>query len=154
MSAQMRLSAPRLRPMRLEDVPTVLAVETAGYEFPWSEGIFEDCLRVGYNCWLFERSERLCGYGIMVVALDEAHILNLCVHPELHNQGIGRAIMEFLIDLAKEHHAEQMFLEVRPSNLAAQHLYHSLGFTQVGRRRAYYPAPEGREDALVLVRKL
>ncbi len=148
-----------LRPMRLADLPAVVQLETAGHLFPWTETIFGDCLRVGYNCWLALQTtppepEAIVGYGVMSVALDEAHILNLCVHPQQRNQGIGTRLMQFFLHLAHEHHAQRMFLEVRVSNPGAQHIYRKLGFTQVGVRKNYYPTLEGREDALVFTKNL
>lgn len=140
--------------MRLADLPLVAQLEAVGHLFPWTETIFSDCLRVGYNCWLAMQEtadgEQIVGYGVMSIALDEAHILNLCVHPQQRNQGIGTHLMQFLMQLARSHRATQMFLEVRESNPSAQHIYRKLGFIQVGLRKHYYPTLAGREDALVL----
>jgi ribosomal-protein-alanine N-acetyltransferase len=136
------------------DVPMVGAIERAGYEFPWSEGIFRDCLRVGYVCRVIALSGDMAGYGIMSVGAGEAHVLNVCVREEYRCRGLGRKIMLYLLDRARTAGMYEAFLEVRPSNTSAARLYRSLGFEQVGVRRGYYQATVGREDAQVLRRLL
>lgn len=140
----------QLRPMAEEDLARVSAVERESYSFPWSEGIFRDCLRVGYVCRVVEIGFDLVGYGVMSTGAGEAHILNLCVRETMRGRGIGRTLLRQLLDLAAEAGVEEAFLEVRPSNLAAIRLYQSLGFVQVGVRKGYYQAAGGREDATVL----
>jgi ribosomal-protein-alanine N-acetyltransferase len=133
-----------------DDIPGVLDVESRSYEFPWSSGIFSDCLRVGYCCWVVETGNGISGHGIMSVAVEESHILNVCVAPEQRRRGLARALMRHLLTTAARHGARIAYLEVRPSNGAAIRLYSELGFRHVGTRRAYYPAQDGREDAYVL----
>lgn len=145
---------PQIRPMRETDVETVIDIEHSAYDFPWTPGIFHDCLRVGYSCWIMGQHNPIDSYGIMTVGAGECHILNVCVRPELHNCGLGRYMMEHLLGLAGEYRADTAFLEVRPSNRAAIHLYETMGFNQVGVRRGYYPAEHGREDALILAKTL
>ncbi|HQX78343.1 MAG TPA: ribosomal protein S18-alanine N-acetyltransferase [Steroidobacteraceae bacterium] len=140
----------QLRPMTEEDLARVSAVERESYAFPWSEGIFRDCLRVGYVCRVVEIGFDLVGYAVMSTGAGEAHILNLCVRETMRGRGIGRTLLRQLLDLAAEAGVEDAFLEVRPSNLAAIRLYQSLGFVQVGVRKSYYQAAGGREDATVL----
>lgn len=153
MSANVRPDAlPALRPMREHDLARVIEVEQRAYEFPWTFGIFTDCLRAGYCCWSLVLGERLIGYGIMVVTLDEAHILNICVDPDHQRRGYAQIILDRLVELAIRHRASMVFLEVRPSNLPARRLYARNGFAQIAVRRGYYPAREGREDAFVLSR--
>src|SRR5690606_38019626 len=94
------------------------------------------------------------GYGILSVAAGEAHVLNCCVAPTSQGEGHGRRLMRRLIDLARWHHAERIYLEVRPSNTAAIALYHDLGFNEIARRPKYYPTASGREDALVMALEL
>ncbi len=154
MSAILKDPLLRLRPMDASDVEAVFAIEAEAYEFPWSRGIFLDCLRVGYCCWIGALGREVVGYGVMSVAVGESHILNLCVRPDLQRQGLGRTLLERLLGIARGHHADTAFLEVRPSNGAAIRLYLAMGFNQVGVRRAYYPARGGREDALILARSL
>ncbi len=145
---------PRYRAMTEADLEQVLAIERAGHPYPWSEGIFRDCLRVGYLCRLWSVGNAIRVYGIMSVAVGEAHIFNVCVHPDHRRQGWGRQMMRALLEDARRRGAHTAFLEVRPSNQAAIQLYRGLGFNEVGMRPDYYPAPEGREDALVMARVL
>jgi ribosomal-protein-alanine N-acetyltransferase len=143
-----------IRPMHELDVPVVVAVERSAYQFPWSEGIFRDCLRVGYVCRVIEVGTDIAGYGIMSMGAGEAHVLNVCVREEYRNRGLARRVLLYLIDRASNAGMYEAFLEVRPSNTAAARLYDSLGFEQVGVRRGYYQATNGREDAAVLRRIL
>ena len=138
------------RRMVEDDVPAVAATERAGYAFPWSEGIFRDCLRAGYLCRIAELDGILVGYGILSVGAGEAHILNLCIRPEFRCRGIGRKMLDHLADLARAAGAKDLFLEVRPSNTSAVRLYQTAGLQQVGIRRGYYQAENGREDAVVM----
>lgn len=145
----------RLRAMQDSDLPAVLAIEAAAYAFPWSIGVFRDCLRAGYGCWVLEaESGGLVGYAVLSVAAGEAHMLNVCVAPAMQGRGHGRRLVARMLDLARWHAAQRMFLEVRPSNPAAIALYQSLGFAQIGQRPRYYPAQGGREDAIVMGREL
>ena len=139
-----------IRPMRATDVADVVAIERASYQFPWSEGIFRDCLRVGYVCRVMTADRQVIGYGVMSFGAGEAHILNLCVAGEYRCRGVGTRMLGSLIDRAAAAGMSEAYLEVRPSNTAAIRLYLSLGFEQVGMRRGYYQAVSGREDAAVL----
>jgi ribosomal-protein-alanine N-acetyltransferase len=139
----------RFRPMSLADIPAVGAVERASYPFPWSEGVFRDCVRVGYFCRVVEAAGEVAGYGIMSFGAGEAHILNICVRSDLRSAGVGRRLMTYLLDHARQEHMQDVFLEVRPSNTVAIRLYEHLGFTRIGLRKGYYQAVGGREDALV-----
>ncbi len=141
-----------IRSMRAADVLEVVAIERAAYQFPWSEGIFRDCLRVGYVCRVVVAAEQVLGYGVMSVGAGEAHILNLCIAEGHRCRGLGRALLLSLLECAGAAGAAEAFLEVRPSNTAAIRLYLALGFEQVGMRRGYYQAVNGREDAAVLKR--
>jgi ribosomal-protein-alanine N-acetyltransferase len=155
MSAVVSPTPPQLRGMREEDLPAVLAIETAAYEFPWTLGIFHDCLRVGYPAFVAEvASAGIVGYGVMSVAAAECHLLNICVHPSWQRLGLGGEIVEYLLDVARRKRATLALLEVRVSNQAAYRLYTRLGFDEVGTRKHYYPARQGREDAVILAREL
>ncbi len=143
-----------IRPMNELDIPMVVSIERSAYQFPWSEGIFRDCLRVGYVCRVVDAGGDMGGYGIMSVGAGEAHILNVCIREEYRGRGYARKMLLFLIDRARAAGMREAFLEVRPSNTAAARLYHSMGFEQVGVRRGYYQATVGREDAAVLRRIL
>jgi len=144
----------RIRGMMPGDLPAVAAVERASYAFPWSEGIFRDCLRVGYLCRVAEVDGTIAGYGIVAMGADEAHLLNLCVRADLRGRGLGRRLLLLLVERVRESGAEAVFLEVRPSNPGAVALYESEGFVRVGLRKGYYQAVGGREDALVFKRDL
>ncbi len=152
-----------LRPMQELDLYRILKIEQGAYRYPWSKGVFQDCLRTGYCCWVIEEQMLATGYGIMQVIADEAHVLNLCVDPERQGAGLGRRLLRKLMQIATGHYAQNMILEVRPTNKAAINLYYSEGFSQIGRRSKYYPnhkqsesgeIDSAREDALVLGRPL
>jgi len=140
----------RIRPMTEADVAEVFAIERASYQFPWSEGIFRDCLRVGYVCRVLSLGSQIIGYGVMSVGAGEAHILNLCVSDRHRCRGLGRRMLGYLLERGTAAGMSEAFLEVRPSNTAAIRLYQAIGFEQVGMRRGYYQAVGGREDAAVL----
>lgn len=151
MSVVFATSRKHLRQMREKDLPDILAIENAAYDFPWSLQIFQDCLRVGYRAWVLEQERKVVGYGLMTVGAGEAHLLNLCVDPYYRRQGCGRYLLEHFLKLAKHEAVDALFLEVRPSNLAAIQLYTRVGFNQVGIRRGYYPSGNhAREDAIIL----
>ena len=137
-----------------EDVAAVMAIEEQVYPHGWTEGIFHDCLRVHYSCWVMEQEEQVIGYGIMSVAVGEAHILNVAIDPACQGRGLGRDLLMHLMDTGKQHGAEMAFLEVRPSNQIAIRLYETSGFNQVGLRKDYYPDEKGREDAVIMARDL
>jgi [ribosomal protein S18]-alanine N-acetyltransferase len=143
-----------IRPMRGQDVADVVAIERASYQFPWSDGIFRDCLRVGYVCRVVTQSRAITAYGVMSFGAGEAHILNLCVAEPYRCRGVGGRLLAALVERASAAGMSEAFLEVRPSNTAAIRLYQGLGFEQVGMRRGYYQAVGGREDAAVLRRVL
>ncbi len=142
------------RKMSEFDLPGVLAIERDTYDYPWSETIFKDCLRVNYHCYVVEQNSTAKGYAIMTVAAGESHILNLCIGETLRGNGIGRSLLAHLVEDARRYRADTMLLEVRASNEIAIDLYYKAGFNEIGRRNAYYPAKDGREDALVLMRAL
>jgi ribosomal-protein-alanine N-acetyltransferase len=153
-SAVARFPEPRLRPMKEGDLLQVLKVEQRCYEFPWTLGIFRDCLRVGYHGWVLESPSGLIGHGMMSIGAGECHLLNICVHPDWQRRGFGRQLVEHLIGVAREKGVKTALLEVRVSNTAAYRLYVELGFNEVGMRHHYYPGSAGREDAIILAREL
>ncbi|TWI02944.1 ribosomal-protein-alanine N-acetyltransferase [Luteimonas cucumeris] len=147
-------SATSLRPMREDDLDTVIAIEQRAYPFPWTRGILRDCLRADYPAWVLLQDEAIIGYGVLSIAADEAHILNICTAPEAQGRGHGRRLLRALLQLARGRGVRRMFLEVRPSNPHAIALYHDEGFNEIGRRPRYYPARDGREDAIVMAMEL
>jgi len=140
--------------MRHEDLPHVSDIERRSYDFPWSHGVFRDCLLAGYHCIVLERDGNVSGYGILSVAAGEAHILNLCVAPVWRSHGFGERLLDEMLLRARTSSVREIFLEVRPSNVNALALYRKKGFYQVANRPAYYQSHAGREDAAVLVKKL
>ncbi|MCG6900551.1 MAG: ribosomal protein S18-alanine N-acetyltransferase [Gammaproteobacteria bacterium] len=138
--------------MQADDLYQVIEIERQSYPYPWTQVIFGDCLQAGYSCWVCGRLGVIEAYGIVSVALGESHLLNICVRPESRQQGIGRKLLRHLVSIARRHNAEVMFLEVRPSNTTARALYEDEGFNELGSRRDYYPAGNGREDAIILAR--
>jgi len=144
----------QVRAMRVEDLPTVSAMENISYDFPWSAGIFSDCVKAGHPCWVLCVDTDIAGYGILSMGAGEAHILNICIGPNYRGRGLGRHLLGRLLDIARWNGAERVFLEVRPSNPLAKTLYESVGFSEIGRRPRYYPAHDGREDAIVMALEL
>ena len=146
--------AHRLRPMTEADLPRIHRIELASYEYPWTMGNFADSLNAGYSMWVREAEDEIIGYYVMMAGAGEAHLLNLTIAPLWRGHGLGRDLLEHCLASACDHKANVMFLEVRTSNTAAISLYHSSGFVDLAVRQAYYPARGGREDALVMKRKL
>jgi len=142
------------RRMTLADIRWVMKVECEVYQFPWTDKIFNDCIRVGYYCWLALQQQNIVGHAVISVTAGESHMLNLSIAREHQRKGYGSQFIEFLIDEARERNAQTMLLEVRPSNTAAISCYNSAGFNEIGCRKDYYPASEGREDALLLARHI
>jgi len=140
--------------MTPDDIEAVSSIEKRAYPFPWSPGIFRDCLRAGHHCWVLESPAVLLGYGVLSAAAGEAHLLNLCIAPEHQGHGHGRRLLARMVDLARWHRAAQVFLEVRPSNPRAVRMYLDFGFNEIGLRPNYYPASKGREDAIVMAMEL
>lgn len=145
----------QLWPMQPQHLDQVMPIEDASYTHPWTRGIFEDCLRVGYSAWVVSDAQgQVLAYALMTMAAGEAHVLNICVAPAQRRQGLAEFLLRHLIMIARAASVTLMLLEVRVSNLGAQQLYAGFGFNQIGRRRGYYPATDGREDALVLALEL
>ena len=136
--------------MREDDLETIMGIEQDTYRFPWTRGIFRDCLHVGYSCWVFESEVGIEAYGVMSIGAGEAHILTIVVYAFSRGKGLGKMMMQHLLHLARGHKVHTVLLEVRPSNKVAIRLYHDLGFNEVGIRPNYYPADKGREDAIIM----
>jgi len=141
----------RLYPMQSAHLPQMLEIEQSAYEFPWTQGVFNDCLSVGYSAWVVtDTVGQVLGYALMSMAVGEAHILNICVAPEQQRRGLASFLMRHLLMVARAAGVNLMLLEVRKSNVAAYQMYERFGFRRLGERKAYYPARDGREDAYVL----
>ena len=143
-----------IREMTHDDLSMVSDIERRSYEFPWSHGVFRDCLLAGYRNIVLVREERVAGYAVLSIAAGEAHILNICIEPEFRSRGYGEKLLDEVLFRARAALVREIFLEVRPSNERAIALYRKKGFHQVANRPAYYQANGGREDAAVLAKKL
>ena len=141
---------PQLAAMRERDLGDVMTIESAIYTHPWTRGNFADSLRAGYECRVLRLGAELIGYFVLMVGAGEAHLLNLSVGAAHQRRGHGSMLLQEAAAIGKKLGARSLFLEVRPSNRAAQALYTRFGFHKAGVRRGYYPAHGGREDALVL----
>ncbi len=154
MSAQLKTQY-KLRPMQLDDLDAIIQIESTIYTHPWTRGNFSDSLNSGYSAWILESEGKIIGYSLMMMVMDEAHLLNLSIAKPQQKQGLGRYLLEHMLKIAKNHQATNMFLEVRPSNISAIALYENMGFSEMAVRRAYYPADPkvvktGREDAILM----
>ena len=149
MSAQLD-NLPEFRPMRTADLDRVMEIEPALYSHPWTRGNFEDSLAAGYSCWVVECNGAVAGYGVLMIGVREAHLLNLSVAVDWQRRGFGRMLLEHFMRVARASDAAQLFLEVRPSNVAARRLYVEFGFREITVRRGYYPSGRGREDAILM----
>ena len=132
------------------DLDRIMEIELAAYPYPWTRGIFADCIRVGYECWGLQAGDELIGYCIQTHAAGENHLLNLCIAPDWQKQGLGSLLLGHAIRLARMQNCHCIFLEVRPSNPAGIQLYEKNGFIIVGERLDYYRSTEGRESAIVM----
>ena len=154
MSAQLQSNL-SLRPMQMDDLDAIMQIEPTIYSHPWTRGNFSDSLNSGYSAWVMEEKSEMIGYALMMMVMDEAHLLNLSIAKHRQKQGLGRYLLEHMIVLAKRHKAANMFLEVRPSNISAIALYENMGFCEMAVRRGYYPSDPtisttGREDAVLM----
>ena len=143
-----------LLPMNEHDIDEVLRIEYQQYAYPWSRANFTDSIVSGYSCWVCRIGGELVGYFIVVLAVDDAHLLNICVSPKRQGLGFGARLLRHAATTARQNGATTLLLEVRPSNQRALELYRHYGFQQIGLRRGYYPADGGREDALVMAQSL
>lgn len=141
---------PVIRAMTADDLPAVAALEREAYPYPWSLSSFADSHKAGDDCWVMLICNEIVAHGILTIVLDDATILNIAVAPVFQRKGLGKLMLTHLLARARFLQARHCFLEVRPSNTAAIRLYTQAGFIEVGRRPGYYPAAQGREDALVL----
>ncbi len=154
MSAQLKPNL-SLRPMKIDDLDVIMQIEPTIYSHPWTRGNFGDALNSGYSAWVLEGNNETIGYALLMLVMDEAHLLNLSIDKSQQKQGLGRYLLEHMCKIAKTHKALNMLLEVRPSNISAIALYENMGFCEIALRRGYYPAnpktsENGREDAILM----
>lgn len=138
--------------MTVDDLNLVQAIEDDVYPFPWTRGNFLDSLYSGYDTWVLrDGANGLAGYFLLMLAVDEAHLLNVSVRRDLHGCGVGRLMLDKVVSLSRQLRMMSVLLEVRPSNLRALQIYERYGFQKIGLRKSYYPAAAGtREDAIVM----
>jgi ribosomal-protein-alanine N-acetyltransferase len=136
--------------MTASDLDAIMAIERVNFPFPWTEGNFKDSMNSGYMCLVMEQGKQLMGYAVLMMVLDEAHLLNISVAQSHQGQGWGRYLLVQMMAIGREKGGLNMFLEVRPSNHSALGLYESMGFNEMGIRPGYYPAHNGREDAVLM----
>lgn len=141
---------PKMRAMSASDLDAIMAIERVNFPFPWSEGNFKDSINSGYVCLVMEQANQVVGYAVLMMVLDEAHLLNISVAKTYQGKGWGRYLLVHMMDVGREKGGLNMFLEVRPSNHSALGLYESMGFNEMGVRPGYYPAHNGREDAVLM----
>ena len=141
---------PLIRRLDFNDVDRIYQIELLAYPFPWSRSLFVDCLHAGYAFFGLQVGRELAGYSIFNWAAGEAHLLNLCMHPDWQHRGYGSLLLEYTINHVARNGNDAMYLEVRTSNTRAARLYRNRGFRVIGSRRSYYQAGDGREDAIVM----
>ena len=150
MNAQLKPANLSFREMQTSDLDAVMQIETVNFPFPWTAGNFKDSITSGHDCVLLQMDDSIIGYAILMMVLDEAHLLNISVAPSHKGQGLGRHLLDHMMQIGREKGGLNMFLEVRPSNIAAITLYESIGFNEMGVRPGYYPAHNGRENAVLM----
>lgn len=144
----------QFRKMTFNDIDEIMMIELEAYPYPWSHGIFKDCIKSKYECWLVEGRGEIAGYIVFSIGAGESHLLNVCVENSYRRQGVAKILLNKLYQAAVELGAEVVFLEVRPSNVSAIELYRAEGFEQIAVRKNYYPGQPRREDALIFRRPL
>ena len=150
MNAQLNQPNVSFREMQIDDLDAVIQIETVNFPFPWTAGNFKDSINSGHICLVLEIDNVLVGYAILMMVLDEAHLLNISVSAAWKGKGWGRYLLNHTMQISREKGGLNMFLEVRPSNVSAITLYESIGFNEMGVRPGYYPAHNGRENAVLM----
>jgi ribosomal-protein-alanine N-acetyltransferase len=143
-----------LRDMTEADLDAVMRIEREVNTHPWTPGNFSDALRSKYECKVYESESGMLGYAVLMLAVDEAELLDIAIDSRYQHQGWGGKLLEAILALARRHEMGRVVLEVRASNKPAISLYRKMGFTEIGLRREYYPADNGREDAILMGREL
>ncbi len=150
MNAQLKRPNISFREMQLDDLDAIIQIEKVNFPFPWTVGNFKDSITSGHYCVVLKMDETIIGYAILMMVIDEAHLLNISVAPSCKGKGWGRHLLNHMMQVGQDKGGLNMFLEVRTSNTSAITLYESIGFNEMGLRPGYYPAHNGREDALLM----
>jgi ribosomal-protein-alanine N-acetyltransferase len=140
--------------MQISDLAEVMKIEKANYPVPWTHGVMKDCIKAGYQCIVLKQNKLIVGYAFLMVNFDESHLLNMCIDKSCQSQGLGRKLLSYLENICLYHQSHVFLLEVRKSNPIAYSLYLSFGFNEIGVRKNYYKTINGREDAIVMTKKL
>lgn len=140
--------------MNERDLDAVAALEASLQAFPWTRGNFFDSLQSGHSVWVCRQGGELLGFSVLMTVIDEAHLLNIGVSERYQGRGFGARLLRNAMQSARAAGASRMLLEVRPSNARAVELYQHFGFRRIGIRKGYYPATNGREDALIFDKEL
>lgn len=140
--------------MQLSDLDKVMEIETSCYPVPWSKGVMRDCINSDYHCIVLKQADTIVGYGVLMTAYDESHLLNMCVNPKHQGQGMGKKLLNYFENICIYNRSKAFLLEVRVSSPIARSLYKSFGFQQIGVRKNYYKCIDGREDAIVMTKQL
>ncbi|HSG47720.1 MAG TPA: ribosomal protein S18-alanine N-acetyltransferase [Longimicrobiales bacterium] len=142
-----------IRRMQAGDVAAVAELEAQSFSSPWHPSTFLRLLdRPGAELWVLEEGGEVLAYAVLWCILDQAELANIAVRPEARGRGVGSALLDHILEVARERSVQSVFLEVRESNHVARELYARRGFVEVGVRRGYYDVP--REDARVLELRL
>jgi len=140
----------RYQPMQHADLSRVMDIEPRAYSFHWTQGTFEDCINNNYQMPVMYMGDQIIGYAVYSLVACEAHLLNITIEPEYMGRGLGRMLLEHIVENCSQQDVETLFLEVRVTNKPANRLYESMGFKSLGLRRNYYPGHFAREDANVM----
>ncbi len=143
-----------ISPMSIDDLMNVHNLEVESYDFPWTKEILRDCILYKYDAFTIYFNDLLVGYIISKISVPETHILNLTINSKFRKKGLGKSLIQLIINDSRIRGAEDIILEVRVNNINAISLYEKLDFKKVGIRKNYYESKEGREDAYVLQLKL
>lgn len=145
-----------IRSFQEKDFSSILQIEKAGQIIPWSEKMLRDSLVANHQVWVLQNKQLIVGFIIFYIIAGECHILNFCVDPTQRGKGLGKRLLQYVVQYAKEHRADMILLEVRQSNCVALTLYQQLGFNEIGIRKNYYMLPQnkGRENAILLALEL
>lgn len=140
--------------MQLTDLNTVHQIEKNNYPVPWSKGLLKSCIKTDYHSIVAKKDQQIIGYGFLMTAYDESHLLNMCIDNKHQGHGYGRQLLKYLQNICIYCHSKTFLLEVRASNVVAQRLYQSFGFKEIGIRKNYYRCVEGRENAIVMTKNI
>lgn len=136
------------------DLRAIAALDERAFDFPWSFADFAGSWRAGHQFIVIKDDDQMVGYAVYMSIFENAELLTIAVDPPFQGKGYGRVLLTELCSRLASCGIENLFLEVRPSNTAALSLYRKFGFEEISRRKDYYPTHGGREDAIVMCKRL